>query len=479
MKHIQLSSLPQGWHNIPGPSLTGPAKMSNSSVPTTIRKKWNSSLSTEVPKSKLPSYKTSNLRMQNPSSGGKLMQNGTSTASRLSYPAPSNKLPPSPAKPSVNKEYQAEIAKLRKELTTIKAENLILKAKVRRVDDESDFKSRQIEKLRAELKSLQKVEAASNKKNKDSELLLLRRKCLQLEGSLKEKDLALKKLQYEMSKKDDQSKTSAKDLCTEIYSKKVAETGSSKPQKPIARESSSSATLTRVSQSLKLEVMKLRDMIHKLEKENQDLQQQVKENGQENRRLKMQLKKENQVSSQQIPKPKGTSNITKSNLENHVPNHLVKPKVVQKSNVPNQKSTTNLKASTNAALREIRVPRTLPLKISPQDNSNVAKNKYNKTTSISQTRKIVLQKKQKNIAAKKIQQGWREHQKRCLRRPDKQNEDRALTFIVSCLKHHALRKDKLNCLTKKGNSSKLTDESDSVFAQAIQSAKMRIWNKDD
>lgn len=43
------------------------------------------------------------------------------------------------------------------ELSTAKAENSILKAKVRRVDDENVQKGRQIEKLRVEIKALQKV----------------------------------------------------------------------------------------------------------------------------------------------------------------------------------------------------------------------------------------------------------------------------------------------------------------------------------
>lgn len=64
---IAVSSLPQGWHGISGPSkpVSGSGGVSGSSVPVTIRKKWNSPLSSNVPQTRLPSYKSSNLRAQN------------------------------------------------------------------------------------------------------------------------------------------------------------------------------------------------------------------------------------------------------------------------------------------------------------------------------------------------------------------------------------------------------------------------------
>ncbi|KFM81166.1 hypothetical protein X975_10440, partial [Stegodyphus mimosarum] len=161
-----MSSLPQGWHSVPGSSRNSAFTASpsaTSSVPT-IRKKWNSPLSSEVPRSKLPSYKSSNLRLQN----GYSSSTATSRISKSSCTAPQSQLPSCPPKPSPVKEYQSEIIKLKKELATMKAENSILKAKVRRVDDENVQKTKQIEKLRVELKALQKNESASNKKSKES-----------------------------------------------------------------------------------------------------------------------------------------------------------------------------------------------------------------------------------------------------------------------------------------------------------------------
>ncbi|CAL1278766.1 unnamed protein product, partial [Larinioides sclopetarius] len=191
-----MSSLPQGWHGIPVPTRNGlsSSATSASTVPTTIRKKWNSPLSNEVPRSKLPAYKPSTVRLHKSPVNGILP---TRNVSKTSGPVPKNDATTGPPKPSPTKQYQNEIAKIKKELTTLKTENSILKVKVRRVDDENVQKSRQIEKLKVELKAAQKVESSNSKKSKDSELLVLRQKCLRLEGALKEKDLALKRLNNE------------------------------------------------------------------------------------------------------------------------------------------------------------------------------------------------------------------------------------------------------------------------------------------
>ncbi|GIX72568.1 uncharacterized protein CEXT_200931 [Caerostris extrusa] len=89
-----------------------------------------------------------------------------------------------------------------------------------------------------------------------------------------------------------------------------------------------------------------------------------------------------------------------------------------------------------------------------------------------------VQKMRENIAAKKIQRSWRNHQRQHSRKDEQLNIQKALTFIVTSLKHHKLRKEKMNLLQKRKNISpraKLGDES--VIVEAIQTAARNLWEK--
>ncbi|GFU45144.1 uncharacterized protein TNCV_4235901 [Trichonephila clavipes] len=358
-----VSSLPQGWHGIPVPtrnSISSSVTAATAAVPTTIRKKWNSPLSNEVPRSKLPAYKPSNLRLhKNP-------VNGTippRTYTKASSSVPKSDAASSPPKASPTKQYQNEIAKLKKELATIKTENSILKVKVRRVDDENLQKSRQIEKLRVELKAAQK------------ELLLLRQKCLRLEGALKEKDLALKRLNNEASLRLEG--TVSRNSNTRLEVGDIEDTKQDKLNETVrvfGKTFSAGHSLPRSSHSTKTEVAKLREMIHKLEKENQELQQQVKDKGEEIRRLKMHLRSRTYVKSPQNSESKTVLKVTPTSKSEPVPNSSKSHKstsIISKSSnpvsihkpvKPQNLSTQTIKVSRNPVNRNNiqNVPKTLP-----------------------------------------------------------------------------------------------------------------------
>ncbi|XP_035230120.1 autophagy-related protein 23-like, partial [Stegodyphus dumicola] len=522
---VLVSSLPQGWHSVPGSSRNSASTASASaasSVPT-IRKKWNSPLSSEVPRSKLPSYKSSNLRLQN----GYSSSTATSRISKSSCTAPQSQLPSCPPKPSPIKEYQSEIIKLKKELATMKAENSILKAKVRRVDDENVQKTKQIEKLRVELKALQKNESASNKKSKESELLLLRQKCLRLEGALKEKELALKRFTNVVSLKTgecgDTDKTFHKENEEDIGSKaqKVQET------KVTEKSSAAQTSISRTSHSIKTEVAKLRDMIHKLEKENQELQQQAKVNGQEVRRLKMQLKNKDRFLSQQASIPKHSvqneplkteviktvPNTTKTLKETSTSLKFVKAPVgkkplpqnvsktfskVEKSALKrnsekqdalkNEKSTVpSVGAKNFASKKQVRKVSKLP--VTKTGSTFVVTKPIVHKSSLKQNQQShipveinveeKIQEMRENFAAKKIQRSWRNHQKRNLARSGFQNVEKAMAFIVSSMKHHRQLKEKLNLLIKTRNLLNTMQKNDNDdIVHAVQLTVKKVWEKE-
>ncbi|GFU05831.1 uncharacterized protein NPIL_120042 [Nephila pilipes] len=529
-----MSSLPQGWHGIPVPTRNGISSVTAATVPTTIRKKWNSPLSNEVPRSRLPAYKPSNLRLhKNP-------VNGTippRTFTKSSCPVPKSDVATSPPKPSPTKQYQTEIAKLKKELTTIKTENSILKVKVRRVDDENLQKSRQIEKLRVELKAAQKVESTNSKKSKDSELLLLRQKCLRLEGALKEKDLALKRLNNEASLKLE--RTISRNSITRLEVGDIEDAKQDKLNETIrifGKTSSAGHAISRSNHSTKTEVAKLREMIHKLEKENQDLQQLVKDKGEEIRQLKMHLRSRTYVKSPQNSESKTTVKVNLTSKSEPVPNPSISSKPTfntLKSNNPvpiqkpikprnTSKQTTKITGNSVKKTNVQNIPKTLPkMQNSLQKHDIVKKQKANilcngipKSTAVKRqvnvpksvlpvtrprkslpsTKPVIsnfegiensenniadeVQKMRENIAAKRIQRSWRDHQKRNFKKGDHQNLQKALTFIVTSLKHHKLRKEKMNMLQKRKNISPRMKVDDTSIVEAVQTAAKNIWEKE-
>ncbi|GBM45151.1 hypothetical protein AVEN_241435-2 [Araneus ventricosus] len=550
-----VSSLPQGWHGIPVPTRNGlsSATSAASTVPTTIRKKWNSPLSNEVPRSKLPAYKPSTVRLHKSPVNGILP---TRNVSKTSCPVPKNDASTTgPPKPSPTKQYQNEIAKFKKELTTLKTENSILKVKVRRVDDENMQKSRQIEKLKVELKAAQKVESSNSKKSKDSELLVLRQKCLRLEGALKEKDLALKRLNNEASLKLEgtASRNSTTNLAAgdgdDAKQNKLNETFRTSGKPGTAQTS-----LPRSSHSTKTEVAKLREIIHKLEKENQELQQQVKDKGEEIRRLKMHLRSRTYIKSPQTSDSKNNIKVNPTSILESVPNisksskpvpgalksnkpistteiskrpsittkapriaasHSKKPDIqstpkpiprtnnlAQRSSIAVKKQKTDVKCigdlkshpvkkQTNDTHQKLPVTRprkvTAPTKQIPSNSEGKIslENKIKDTLE----KKIdniddKVRKMRESIAAKKIQRSWRDHQKRVntfshSRKNDQQNIQKALTFIVTSLKHHKLRKEKINMLRKRKNlSPRIKTDDDSAIVEAVQAAAKNIWGKE-
>ncbi|KAG8189273.1 hypothetical protein JTE90_019033 [Oedothorax gibbosus] len=599
VKLSEMHSLPSGWHGIPVPSKSGMSpSVKASTLPTPIRKKWNSPMSSsEMPRSKLPAYKPLNSRpRKNPTGSApdvKLASKSSGSQSELSS-----------AKAAVTKELQNEISKLKKELATVKTENSILKVKVRRVDDENIQKSRQIDKLRIELKSAQKVDSTSSKKSKDSELLLLRQKCLRLEGALKEKDLSLntfRKLNIE-SLKMEGAKTKQNGTCSELGD--ADETKQDNLNETQTLSKSSFTAHSRPSQSSKSEVAKLRDMIHKLEKQNQDLEQQVKDKGEEIRCLKSHLRSQTYIKTPKTSAPSFSSktNISSSISKTSAPVKISSSTITSKSSIPNGVSKNSIpngisKSSIPNGISKSSIPNGIPKssstkisskppstdlsskvsqlqtslkktnKVTPivPNNTNIKKNALTATVngvprkelkapvaevknnskavarmpkkpldssikkdstqqkpvkvirppkqtngehqpkesilnttqtlessillpSSSETEKpaqdldIEAQKLRENIAAKKIQRGWRNHQKKHQNGEDDEknaNLRKAMTFIVTSIKHHKSRKEKLNTLRKRKNlTPRLKVENENVLVEAIQTATKSLWTKE-
>ncbi|XP_015906585.1 IQ domain-containing protein E isoform X2 [Parasteatoda tepidariorum] len=526
-----MSSVPQGWHGIPVPTRNSQmtSMSAASTVPTIIRKKWNSPLSSEVPPSKLPSYKPSSVRLQKSA-----VKNTLSTRSSSKSQVD---LTSTPTKSSPTKELKNDIAKLKKELATIKTENSILKVKVRRVDDENIQKSKQIEKLRVELKAAQKSEVASSKKSKESELLLLRQKCLRLECALKEKDAIIKKLRGESPLKSAET-----DFSTQEVGKETSDNDDSKQQtsydsKLGKKYSATRSALSRTTQSSKGEVTKLRDMIHKLEKENQDLQQQVKEKGDEVRRLKVHLRSQTYTKSTAAPIAKSISKSIKSSEPSStatslsksvaktnsyssrasgtltLPGKIQRGKTVEKTTIMPSSSKTTLSqksvkqipkitenqekkviGKSNKALNSSKLqPRPVPKKQVNGLNSKLPVNKA--TSSLTVTKpaesKYVVQnlmennieeqteRMRKNIAAKRIQRSWRSHRKQISVKKEPDNIEKAMTFIVTSLKYHKMRKEKLNFVGRQKHIiPKLKEDKESAIVDAIRAATKTLWEKE-
>ncbi|GIY03653.1 hypothetical protein CDAR_526671 [Caerostris darwini] len=532
LKIYSMSSLPQGWHGIPVPtrnSISSSTISAATPVSTTIRKKWNSPLSSEVPRSKLPAYKPSALRLHKSPVNGILP---TRTNSKIPGTSSKNDVATCPTKPSPIKQLQNEIVKLKKELTTMKTENSILKVKVRRVDDENVQKSRQIEKLKVELKAAQKVDSTSSKKNKDSDLLLLRQKCLRLEGALKEKDLALKRLNNEASLKLEGR--ASRNSLTNFEAGDADD--SNENCRTLKKNASAKTSFSRSSHSTKTEVSKLREMIHKLEKENQELQQLAKDKSEEVRRLKMHLRSRTYIKSPQTSESKTAFKVNPPTILESVPS-VSKPnkpvpsllKSKKPSPVQNVAKPPLIKKTSKVGISQVKkpnnenTPKALPrINSLPKKNkAEVNKGKANIHIEVLKTHssekqaaemqavkrpvirpgktflasKLVVpnslpmepfenniedevQRMRENIAAKKIQRSWRYHQKQHSKKDEQLNIQKALTFIVTSLKHHKLRKEKMSMLQKRKNISpraKLGDES--VIVEAIQTAARNLWEK--
>ncbi|KAF8789698.1 hypothetical protein HNY73_007618 [Argiope bruennichi] len=441
-------------------------------------------MSNEVPRSKLPAYRPSTVRLHKSPVNGILP---TRNISKTSCPVPKNDATTGPPKPSPTKQYQNEIAKLKKELTTLKTENSILKVKVRRVDDENVQKSRQIEKLKVELKAAQKVESSNSKKSKDSELLVLRQKCLRLEGALKEKDLALKRLNNEASLKLEG--TASRNSITNLAAGDGDDTKWNKLNE-ICRNSvkpgTAQTSLSRSSHSTKTEVAKLREMIHKLEKENQELQQQVKDKGfkyltikTENLLYRMILNGSNCYTGNEF----GTlSSDVKCNIQDYNANEthpklpVTRPRKVTAPSkmIPNSERKNSSENKIDSALENKMVD---SLESRQDESSENRKDDTLENEFFNIDDKV--KEMRENIAAKKIQRSWRDHQKRHSGKHDQQSIQKALTFIVTSLKHHKLRKEKIGMLRRRKNlSPRIKAEDDSAIVATVQAAVKSIWEKE-
>ncbi|KFM81167.1 hypothetical protein X975_10441, partial [Stegodyphus mimosarum] len=261
-------------------------------------------------------------------------------------------------------------------------------------------------------------------------------------------------------------------------------------------------------------------MIHKLEKENQELQQQAKVNGQEVRRLKMQLKNKDRFSSQNasIPKhsvqneplktevTKTVPNITKTLKETPTRLKLVKAPVgkiplpqnisktfsktekrnsVKQDALKNEKRTVpSLGAKDFAPKKQVKKVSKLP--VTKAGSTFVVTKPIVHKSSVKQNQQShmpaeinveeKIQEMRENIAAKKIQRSWRDHQKRNLAKTGFQNVEKAMAFIVASMKHHRQLKEKLNLLIKTRNLLNTMQKNDNDdIVHAVQVTVKKVW----
>ncbi|XP_055948348.1 uncharacterized protein LOC129981516 isoform X1 [Argiope bruennichi] len=168
-----MSSLPQAWHSIPVPIRNG-----TSTTPEiqATGEEWDSHLCYETLPSKLPVYKPSTAKLHIHPMKGILPSRDIS---KPSSSGPKNADSTGIPKPLTTKLYLDEIAKLRKKLTKLETEKSFLEAKLRKANEENMGNSKEIEKLKFELKAAQK------------EFLVHPQNYCHFKGVLKEKNTAL------------------------------------------------------------------------------------------------------------------------------------------------------------------------------------------------------------------------------------------------------------------------------------------------
>lgn len=177
----------------------------------------------------------------------------------LTNKEPRARSPNSSARMATEKLRQ-EAAALQKRVAQFRAENQGFKAKIKRLEEECARKTRQLEKLTQVSKD--KMAAAQEQRKGDE---ALKQKCARLEMQLREKEDKLKKLQNAQQRRS-------------------SETATPERQRP-----SKSRLTSSQPRGSSAELVKLREQMDRISQENRRFSLQLKEKDQEIRRLKSQL----------------------------------------------------------------------------------------------------------------------------------------------------------------------------------------------
>ncbi|CAN8008057.1 unnamed protein product [Ixodes pacificus] len=362
-----VSSLPQGWHpmNGVGTNAKAPASAARSSTNSSSPK----------PLTNGPSKSSSDGTQNGRETRGRT-PNSSATASAR---ATTDKL----RQEASTEKLRQEAAALQKKVAQFRVENQSLKTKVKRLEEECLRKTRQVDKLT--LLSKEKTAVAQDKKKEDD---VLKQKCIKLEVQLREKEDKLRKLQS--------------------LQKNLSE-ATDKPQPPRSRLSINSHGGTSA------ELIKLREQMERLGQDNRRLTLQVKEKDQEIRRLK----------SQANPQPSASRAATASRSQRPASSSRVKSTGEAKRVVTAKRSDTfSVSRSQMAALSngssaatpfggkqtEVVKKRKEEQTAASREKSHGTKQQHGNPKPPETDPKV--ERVKRNVAAKKIQRGWRNYRKR-------------------------------------------------------------------
>lgn len=304
-------------------------------------------------------------------------------------------------KSRMQEEINAEISSLRKELSHAREEITALKGKLRRTDDDSTKKIKQLEK---QLSSSKKDYLSADKKKEAAEEIItnLKKKCQQLEVEMRTKDTAMRKMQSSLK-----SPPRSADRAT------IANRRQTPPSSALLNSSTRALQISRQASNKNTgpspETLRLREANKQLLQDVAKFQQQLKEKEQEIRTLKVSLNR-NQKNTTSAP-----SRLSSTNSNNKD----VLPSKVSTNKPPQRLSRSTLHRSPMTTKRPTNIKETNKLKPSCIINKVINDIPENNTTEVSEPQRATaddkntsIQELQRKAAARKIQRGWRNHRER-------------------------------------------------------------------
>lgn len=383
---VKASSLPQGWHA--SPTRTGTSRPTTAVAPTVKpmtapapRRQWNA-----------------------------VQRHAPSTEQRRRNVGSSENERPSRTSTAIVERLRTEVAALQRTITNFRAENQSLKAKAKRLEEESLRRARQIDKL--VLASEQTKSVAASEKKKDGEAMnLLKQKCLKLERSLREKENALRRIH------------SAEKHIPRTQASQV--TSLPQTRRQMSKELPHKATGVS-SSTLEVELSRLRDSLHRLTEENRRMAQHLKEKEQELRQLKQQLRQRTTAHETFATRRTGARS-TVSKERNRAGSATLETKQQRVASLPKRSNTFNVGKRTAPGEQRHGTPASVDVRGTDTYGQNERKKSVGESSdavnpSVGPVRHQEgvtgkpsgpsAGKMREEVAATKIQRTWRDHRKR-------------------------------------------------------------------
>ncbi|CAN8003010.1 unnamed protein product [Ixodes hexagonus] len=377
-----ISSLPQGWHPMNGVSVNAkaPASATRSSTNSTTPKPLTNGPA-KTSSDGTPNGKEARTRNKHDC----IHWSGRTPSNSATARATTDKL----RQEASTEKLRQEAAALQKKVAQFRVENQSLKTKVKRLEEECLRKTRQVDKLT--MLSKEKSAVAQDKKKEDD---VLKQKCMKLEVQLREKEDKLRKLQ---SSQKNQSESA------------------DKPQPTRSRLSLNSHGGTSA------ELIKLREQIDRLSQDNRRLALQIKEKDQEMRRLKSQANPQpstlpRAATASRSQRPASSSRARSTSEAKRVATakrsdtfSVSRSQMAALSNGPSGPTPPGGKQTEVVKKRKQE-------ELSTSSSSSLPKEKLRGTKQQNQPKppetNPQVERVKRNVAAKKIQRGWRNYRKR-------------------------------------------------------------------